>query len=51
MQNIIICHNLQNKEYLIKAISENLKLIDRLVVRNANKALIARVLKNIDTIL
>lgn len=43
--------DVQDEEQLIKAMSENPKLIERPVVINGNKAVIARPLENIDTIL
>ena len=43
--------NETNEDKLIKAMLENPKLIERPVVINGNKAVIARPLENIDTIL
>ncbi len=43
--------DVENEDELIKAMSENPKLIERPVVINTNKAVIARPLENIDKIL
>ena len=43
--------DVQDEEQLIKAMSENPKLIERPVVIKGNKAVIARPLENIDTLL
>ncbi len=43
--------DVQDEEQLIKAMSENPKLIERPVVIKGNRAVIARPLENIDTLL
>lgn len=44
-------NDVQNEEQLIKAMFENPKLIERPVVIKGNRAVIARPLENIDTLL